>query len=35
MRIDSLMEILPDTYSPVDRELILRAYRVAERAHEG
>ena len=35
MRIDNLMEILPDSYSPVDRELILRAYRVAERAHQG
>lgn len=35
MRIESLMETLPDTYTPVDRELIQRAYRVAERAHEG
>jgi GTP pyrophosphokinase len=33
MKIDSLMEVLPDTYSVVDRELILRAYRFAEAAH--
>jgi guanosine-3',5'-bis(diphosphate) 3'-pyrophosphohydrolase len=35
MRIDNLMESLPDTFTPADRELIQRAYRVAERAHEG
>ncbi|MEJ2707980.1 MAG: bifunctional (p)ppGpp synthetase/guanosine-3',5'-bis(diphosphate) 3'-pyrophosphohydrolase [Anaerolineales bacterium] len=35
MRIENLMESLSDDYGPVDRELILRAYRVAERAHEG
>jgi guanosine-3',5'-bis(diphosphate) 3'-pyrophosphohydrolase len=35
MRIENLMESLPDTYTPADRELIQRAYRVAERAHEG
>jgi GTP pyrophosphokinase len=35
MKIDSLMEVLPDNYSLVDRELILRAYRVAEEAHVG
>jgi GTP pyrophosphokinase len=35
MRIDTLMQDLPETYSPADRELILRAYKVAERAHEG
>jgi GTP diphosphokinase / guanosine-3',5'-bis(diphosphate) 3'-diphosphatase len=34
MRIDSLMEQLPETYSPGDRELVLRAYRVAEQAHQ-
>jgi len=33
MKIDELLEILPDTYSPVDRELIQRAYRVAAKAH--
>ncbi|GAB4521261.1 MAG: bifunctional (p)ppGpp synthetase/guanosine-3',5'-bis(diphosphate) 3'-pyrophosphohydrolase [Anaerolineales bacterium] len=35
MNIDSLMASLPEVYSPADRELILRAYRVAEKAHEG
>jgi GTP pyrophosphokinase len=35
MRIDNLIEILPDTYSEVDRELILRAYRLAADAHKG
>jgi len=35
MHIENLMESLSEDYSPVDRELILRAYRVAERAHEG
>jgi GTP diphosphokinase / guanosine-3',5'-bis(diphosphate) 3'-diphosphatase len=35
MRIDSLMNSLPETYSPADRELVLRAYRMAEKAHEG
>ena len=35
MRIDSLMESLPESYSLADRELVSRAYRVAERAHEG
>jgi GTP diphosphokinase / guanosine-3',5'-bis(diphosphate) 3'-diphosphatase len=35
MRIENLMESLPDTYTPADRELIQRAYRVADAAHEG
>lgn len=35
MRIDSLLEALPQSYSQADRELVLRAYKVAERAHEG
>jgi GTP pyrophosphokinase len=35
MTIETLMEHLPDNYSPADRELIQRAYRVAERAHKG
>jgi guanosine-3',5'-bis(diphosphate) 3'-pyrophosphohydrolase len=35
MRIENLMESLSEDYGPVDRELILRAYRVAEKAHEG
>lgn len=33
MRIENLMDSLPEAYSPLDRELILRAYRVAEQAH--
>lgn len=35
MRIKSLLDILPDTYSLADRDLIQRAYRVAEGAHNG
>lgn len=35
MRIENLMDCLPKTYTPADRELVMRAYRVAERAHEG
>ncbi len=35
MKIESLMEVLPDNYTVVDRELIMRAYRVASIAHEG
>jgi GTP pyrophosphokinase len=35
MRIESLMDSLHETYTPADRELILRAYRVAEKAHTG
>jgi GTP diphosphokinase / guanosine-3',5'-bis(diphosphate) 3'-diphosphatase len=33
MRLESLLETLPENYSTVDRELVLRAYRVAEQAH--
>ena len=35
MQIDTLIENLPDSYSPVDRDLISRAFRVAELAHDG
>ena len=35
MQIDKLLEDLPETYTPADKELVLRAYKVAERAHEG
>jgi GTP pyrophosphokinase len=35
MRIEILIESLPRTYTPADRELVMRAYRVADRAHEG
>ena len=34
MKIENLIESLPETYNLVDRELILRAYRLAEKAHE-
>lgn len=35
MRIETLIEQLPDKYTPADRDLIRRAYRLAEQAHEG
>ncbi len=35
MKIESLMEVLPDNYTVIDRELIMRAYHVASLAHEG
>ena len=35
MPINHLMESLPDLYSIADRDLIFRAYRVAEIAHSG
>jgi guanosine-3',5'-bis(diphosphate) 3'-pyrophosphohydrolase len=35
MQIEKLMESLPDFYTIADRELISRAYRVAENAHKG
>jgi guanosine-3',5'-bis(diphosphate) 3'-pyrophosphohydrolase len=35
MQIEKLMESLPDFYSIADRELITRAYRMAETAHSG
>lgn len=35
MQIETFMDKLPDIYSPADRELILRAYRVADNAHKG
>ena len=35
MRIENIMELLSEGYSPADRELVARAYRVAEKAHEG
>jgi len=35
MTFDSLLEMLPENISPVDRDLIQRAYRYAEKAHEG
>jgi GTP pyrophosphokinase len=35
MKIENLLEALPEHYSQVDRELVLRAYRFAEQAHIG
>lgn len=35
MKIEKLMESLPDLYTRADRDLILRAYRMAEAAHSG
>ena len=35
MIFEKLLEILPENYSPVDRELVQRAYQYAEKAHEG
>ena len=35
MRIENLIESLPKNYGLVDRDLILRAYRFAEHAHQG
>ena len=34
MKFESLVESLPDNYSLVDREMLLRAYKLAEKAHE-
>ncbi len=35
MKIESLMELLPDNYTVADREAIMRAYQIAASAHEG
>ena len=35
MNIEHLVGTLPDKASPADRELLERAYRVAEKAHHG
>jgi len=35
LRLEELLAHLPDYYTPADRELIQRAYRVAEKAHTG
>ena len=35
MRIDSLIAALPSSYTQADRDLIIRAYKVAESAHSG
>ncbi|OGO13919.1 MAG: (p)ppGpp synthetase [Chloroflexi bacterium RBG_13_68_17] len=35
MNIDALLKSLPDSITPVERDLVQRAYRLAESAHEG
>jgi GTP diphosphokinase / guanosine-3',5'-bis(diphosphate) 3'-diphosphatase len=35
MRIETILDSLPESYTTADKDLILRAYRVAEKAHEG
>ena len=35
MKIEALMELLPENYNFMDRELVMKAYRFAEKAHEG
>ncbi len=35
LSLEELLARLPDYYTPADRELIQRAYRVAEKAHTG
>jgi len=35
MKIDDLLKVLPDNYTLVDRELIIRAFNFAEKAHAG
>ena len=35
MRIENLIESLPESYSSADRELVQRAYRVADEVHQG
>ena len=35
MKIETLMKDLPESYSPVDRQKVEKAYSFAEKAHEG
>ncbi|HEX7393617.1 MAG TPA: bifunctional (p)ppGpp synthetase/guanosine-3',5'-bis(diphosphate) 3'-pyrophosphohydrolase [Anaerolineaceae bacterium] len=35
MKIESLMEVLPDNYTVADRDLIMRTYKTASNAHDG
>lgn len=35
MHIDTLLSILPENYTPLEKELILKAYHLAEEAHRG
>lgn len=34
MKFENLLEALPDSYNLVDREMLTRAYKLAEKAHE-
>ncbi len=34
MNVNDLLDILPDYYSPTDRQLIIRAHRIADAAHK-
>jgi len=35
MKIEALMDSLPENYNFVDREMVMKAYKFAEKAHEG
>jgi GTP diphosphokinase / guanosine-3',5'-bis(diphosphate) 3'-diphosphatase len=35
MRIENLIELLPEKLNPADREQIIRAFHIAEQAHQG
>lgn len=35
MNIENLISVLPENFSVIDREIVLRAYRFAEKAHTG
>ena len=35
MKIETLMESLPENYNFVDREMVMKAYKFTEKAHEG
>jgi len=35
MQIEELFKVLPNSYSPQDREFVMRAFRVADQAHTG
>ncbi|MBM3151349.1 MAG: bifunctional (p)ppGpp synthetase/guanosine-3',5'-bis(diphosphate) 3'-pyrophosphohydrolase [Chloroflexi bacterium] len=35
LTLKALLELLPETYTPADRDLVQHAYRVAEKAHAG
>ncbi len=34
MKFENLLESLPESYNLVDREMLTRAYKIAEKAHE-